>query len=139
MIIGTITLLSILLWGGGSFSFEDAYKSFVKDTVSDKSRQEQIIDLTKGADAALGQYAKEIKDVWAGDVKDTFRNYDSTREDFHKIIDKAEKSRVAMQQRIIDTRMKVAGLMTEDEWNAMYKAINEKKAEAQAKKEKKDS
>ena len=47
MIIGTITLLSIFVFGGGDFSFEKAYKAFVKDTVSDKSRQEQIIDLTK--------------------------------------------------------------------------------------------
>jgi hypothetical protein len=139
MIIGTITLLSILVFGGGSFSFEKAYKDFVKDVVSDKDRQEQIVELTKSGDAALEQYTTEVKKVWAADVKSTFRNYDSTREDFREMIGRADQSRLALQQTILDTRMKVVDLMTEDEWNAMYKAIKDKEAEAQAKKEKKDS
>jgi hypothetical protein len=137
MIIGTITLLSILLFGGGSFSFEKAYKEFVKEVVLEKDRQEQIIDVTKTADAALDQYTKEIKKVWAADVKKTFRDYDTTRDDYRAMIDRAERSREALQQQILDTRMEVVKLMTEEEWKAMYKAIHEKEAEEQAKREKK--
>ena len=139
MIIGTITLLSILLFGGGGYSFEKAYKSYVKDAVSDKSRQEQIIDVAKGADAALDQYASEVKKVWAGDIKSTFKDFDATRDDYRSIIERADQSRMALQQSILDARMRVKDLMTEEEWNAMYKAIKDKEAEAQAKKEKKDS
>ena len=138
MIIGTITLLSILVFGGGSFSFEDAYKDFVKDVVSDKDRQEQIVALTKDGDAAIEQYTTEVKKIWAADVKKTFRDFDSTREDYREMIGRADQSRLALQQKVLDTRMKVVDLMTEDEWNAMYKAINEKMAEEEAKKEKKD-
>ncbi len=139
MIIGTITLLSILVFGGGGYSFEKAYKSFVEDAVSDKSRQEQIIDVSKEADAALEQYAIEVKKVWAQDIKNIFKDFDATQDDYRMIIERADQSRMALQKSILDARMQVKDLMTEDEWNAMYKAINDKEAEAQAKKEKKDN
>ena len=139
MIIGTVTLLSILLFGGSGFSFEKHYKDFVKNVVADKTRREQIVDLAKNADEKLGQYQKEVQDVWSEDVKNTFKNFDSTDEDYRNVIVKADQSRIAMQKGILNVRFKVVELMTEDEWKAMWGEVRKKEAEEKAKKEKKSS
>jgi hypothetical protein len=136
MIIGTVTVLSILLFGGSGFSFEKFYKDFVKNVVEDKTRREQILDLTKQVDEEVGQYLKEVQDVWSEDVKNTFKNFDATEEDYRNMIDKADQSRIAMQQAVLNVRFKVVELMTEDEWNAMYDQIRKKEADEKAKKEK---
>jgi hypothetical protein len=136
MVIATITALSILLLGGGSFSFEKYYKDFVKNVIEDKSRREQILDLAKKADEKQEQYNKEVRKVWAEDVKSAFRNFDTTEEDYRKVISKANQSRIAMQQGVLDVRFEVVKLMTEEEWNAMYDQVRKKEAEEKAKKEK---
>jgi hypothetical protein len=136
MVIATVTALSILLFGGGSFSFEKHFKDFVKNVIEDKPRREQIMDLAKRADEKQKQYNKEGRKVWAEDVKSAFRNFDSTEEDYRTVIAKANQSRIAMQQGVLDVRFKVVELMTEEEWNAMYDQIRKKEAEEKAKKEK---
>ena len=136
MLIATITALSILLFGGGSFSFEKYYKEFVNDVIEDKPRREQIVDLAEKADEKQKQYKKEVEKVWAKDVKSAFRNFDSTEEDYRAVISKANQSRIAMQQEVLDVRFDVAKLMTEEEWNAMFDEIRKKEAEEKAKKEK---
>jgi len=134
MIIGTITLLALYFGGGGSvFSFEKAFEPFLKDVVKDKSRYEQVVDVTKRADESVGQFRKEVKKVWANDLKKLLADYDATEEQFHSFREKADQSRTVMQQQILDARFEAISLMTEDEWNAVYQAI-EKKLEEERKK-----
>jgi hypothetical protein len=135
MIIGTITLLSILFFGGGDFSFEKAFKPFLKDVVEDKARQEQILDVTKEADGAVAQFKKEVNEVWAKDLIGIVRDYDATKEDFEAFVDRADGSRLAAQRAVVDFRFDVVKLMSEDEWNEMYRLIYEKRAEEKAKRE----
>ncbi len=137
MIIGTITVLSILLFGGSGFSFEKYYKSFIKNVVEDKTRREQILDLTKEADKQLDQYEKEVLKIWSDDIKRTYRNFDATEEDYKKVIARADQSRIAMQRSLVDLRLGVKELMTEQEWKEMFDQIRKKEAEEKAKKEKK--
>ena len=136
MVIATVTALSILLFGGSSFSFEKYYKEFVKNVIEDKPRREQIIDLAKRADEKQKQYNKEVRKVWAEDVKSVFKNFDSTEEDYRSVIASANQSRTAMQQGVLDIRFDVVKLMTEEEWKAMYDQIRKKEAEEKAKKDK---
>jgi D-mannonate dehydratase len=137
MIIATVMVLSILLFGGGDFSFEKYYEPFVKDVVEDNVRQEQILDVTKMADKQLAQYYDEVRKVWAGEIKKTYSNFDATLDDYRRVIATADQSRIAMQQGLVDVRFEVIKLMTEQEWEKMYKAIHEKEAEERAKLEKK--
>jgi ribosomal protein S3AE len=138
VIIATVTALSILLFGGGTFSFEKYYKDYLKVVIEDKSRREQILDLAKDADQKHKQYRDEVTKVWADDIKSTFRNFDAKEDDFRRMVQKADQSRIAMQQSVLDVRFKVVGLMSKEEWNAMYDLIREKEAEEKTNKEKKD-
>jgi D-mannonate dehydratase len=130
--------LSILLFGGSGFSFEKYYKSFVKNVVEDESRREQILDLTKKADKHLDQYRKEVKKVLSKDIKSVFRNFDSTEEDYRNAMARANQSRIAVQKILVELRLSIKNLMTEQEWNAMYEQIRKKKAEEKSKMEKKE-
>jgi len=133
MIIGTVTLLMLYFGGGGMFSFEKTFEPFMKDAVKDKARYEQIVDLTKEADEGAKQYRKEVSEVWAKDLKMLLADYDATEEQFHSFVEKADRFRTAVQQGVLDARFGVVKMMTEDEWNAMYQAM-EKKAEEERKK-----
>ena len=137
MIIATVTLLSILMFGGGDFSFEKFYEPFVKEFVADESRREEILDVTKEADGRLAQYYDEVRKVWADDIKRTYRDFDATAEDYSRVVKTADQSRIAVQMGLLDVRFEVVKLMTEQEWENMYKAIREKEVEERAKLEKK--
>ena len=128
MIIGTVTLLMLLFGGGGNFSFEKAFEPFVKEAVKDNARYEQIVDLTKKADKDMTQFRKEVDDVWAEELKALLTDYDTDKERFQGFRTKADQSRTSVQERLLDVRFEMVKLMTEDEWNAMYQAM-EKKAE----------
>ena len=133
MIIGTVTLLMMFFGGGGAFSFEKAFEPFMKDAVKEKARYEQIVDLTKQADQDTEQFRKEVGDVWAEELKTLLVDYNASEEQFRGFVDRANRSRTAVQQGLLDVRFQVTKLMTEDEWNSMYQAI-EKKAEEERKK-----
>ena len=132
MIIGTVTLLMLLFGGGSIFSVEKAFKPFLKDAVKDKARYEQIVDLTKQADEHIKAFHKENEDVWTKELKTLMADYDTSEDQFRDVAKKVDQSRLSVQQKIFDVRFDVAELMTEDEWNAMYQAI-EKKAEEEKK------
>jgi hypothetical protein len=132
MIIGTVTLIMLYFGGGGGgFSFEKAFEPFVKDAVKDKSRYEQIVDLTKELDEDVKQFQTELSDVWVEELKKIVGDYDASEEQFRAFRSKADRSRTDLQQKFLDVRFKVVELMTEDEWNAMYGAIEEKANEKQ--------
>jgi len=134
MIIGTVTALMIIFGGGGSFSFEKAYEPYLKEVVQDELRREQTLDLAKKADEELEQFQKEVEGVWSKDLKAILEDYDATEEDFRKFVARADQSRFAAQQKIVDLRFKVLELMTEDEWAALYAKVDEAAIKAQEKK-----
>jgi Na+-transporting NADH:ubiquinone oxidoreductase subunit NqrC len=138
MIIGTITLLSILFFGGADFSFEKSFKPFIKEVIEEKDRQKEILDVTKQADSAVKQWRNEVKKVWAEELKRLLTNYDATEAEFEVFFDRSEQSRKAMQAAILDARYQFVGLMSEAEWNEMYAKIHAKAAEEKAKREAKE-
>ena len=137
MIIGTITLL-VLLLGGGSFSFEEMYKSVIKDIVTDKDRREQFLDVAKNADSQITRFNKDVKDVWGKEAVELFKNYDSTREDYRKFQADAAAGRERLQAQLVTYRFDSLQYVTEKEWDDIYSAIEKKQAEEAAKKAKKN-
>jgi hypothetical protein len=65
------------------------------------------------------------------ELKKIVGDYDASEEQFRAFRSKADRSRTDLQQKFLDVRFKVVELMTEDEWNAMYGAIEEKANEKQ--------
>lgn len=125
----TLTLLTLLHGGGGPFSFEKDFEPFVKDAVADKARYEQIVGQTKLADQDIEQFKKEVEDVWAEELKTLLSDYDADEGQFRAFIERADQSRTALQQKLLYVRFQVVDLMSEDEWNAMYQAMEEKAKE----------
>ena len=115
--------------GGGSFSFEKAFEPFLKEAVTEQSRYQQAVQLTKEADENFAQFRKEVTEVRAKELKTLIADYDATDEQFRQFFEKASASRAAMQQRMLDVRFKMTTVVTKDEWDAVYRKIDQKKAE----------
>jgi hypothetical protein len=126
--IFTILLIHFGL-GGSSFSFEKAFEPFLKEVIADAPRYEQTVQLTKEADENFQQFRKEVTDVRAKELKTLLADYDTTDERFRQFFEKGSASRKAMQRRMLDIRFKMATIVTKDEWDAVYRKIDEKKAE----------
>ena len=125
--IFTILLIHFGL-GGGSFSFEKAFEPFLKEVIADKARYEQTIRLTKDADETYQQFRKEVTGERAGELRTLIADYDATDERFQQFFEKGSASRKRMQQKMLDIRFEMAKIMSQDEWDAMYRKIDEKKA-----------
>ncbi len=138
MIIGTVTLLLMFFGGGGTFSFEKAFDPFLKEAVKDESRYEQVVDLCKEADLHNKQFQTEVNDVWAKELKTLFADYSTSEKQFRAFVKKADQSRIALQKDLLAVRMKMTKVITEDEWNAMYAAVDKAAEEELKKKEEKD-
>lgn len=131
MLIAIFTVLMIHFgMGGGSFSFEKAFEPFLKEAVTDQPRYEQTIQLTKEADENLKQFQKDVTEVGAKELKALIADYDATDEQFRAFYEKRAPARIAMQQRMLDFRFKMTALVTKDEWDSMYRKIDEKAAES---------
>jgi hypothetical protein len=129
MIVATITVLMIYFGGGGGLSFEKAFEPFLKEAIDDKSRYEQSAQLTVGADDAIEQFRKEISEVWADEMKTLITDYDTTDDQFREFFRTSTASRIALQQRLLDIRYEMATIVTRDEWDAVYRMMDQKTAE----------
>lgn len=123
--IFTILLIHFGL-GGGSFSFEKAYEPFLKEAVTETPRYEQAIQLTKEADDNMAQFRKGVTEVRAKELKTLIADYDATDEQFRQFYEKGAQSRIAMQQHMLDFRFKMTTVVTKDEWDAVYRKIDQK-------------
>lgn len=131
MIAAIVTILMLHFGlGGGSFSFEKAFEPFLKEAVTDRPRYEQAIQLTKEADENWKEFHKDVTEVGAKELRALIADYDATDEQFHAFYEKRVPARIAMQQRMLDFRFKMTALVTQDEWDSMYRKIDEKAGES---------
>jgi hypothetical protein len=122
MLIATATLIISLLAGGipDSFFTLPDIKKEIKVQVTDKEKQKEILSIMKETDKKISDFNKKINKSLKSE--NLYKNRDVTKEQliaFHKNI---INERRVLQKEIIDARMKVIGLMTEDEWIAVNKA-----------------
>ena len=127
MIIGTITIIVILLGGGGMFSL-DAFRSAIKDHVADKDRQEQVIELTKQWDNELKDYGDHVKNR-ADKAHKLLRDYGARRDDFEAFFKDEDWRREKAVERLLDLRFQAKDLVTADEWKAVYDQVIQEAAE----------
>ena len=131
MLVAIFTVLMIHFGlGGGSFSFEKAFEPFLKETVTDQPRYEQAVQITKEADESFQQFHKEVTEVGAKELKALITDYDATDEQFRAFYEKRAPARIAMQQRMLDIRFKMTSILTRDEWDAVYRKIDDKVGES---------
>jgi septal ring factor EnvC (AmiA/AmiB activator) len=97
------------------------YQKRVREVVKDPAKADQLIALTnrlqdhvRQARAALVEYRAELARLNA--------NYDATRADFGALFRKADADREALMNNVIDIRVQMGALTTDQEWAELRKA-----------------
>jgi hypothetical protein len=117
MIIGTITLIMLLL-GGGGFSF-DVFHDAAKDVIADKQIVKQIKVVTKSANKEMKAWGKDVKEI-SKQIAEMNRNYDLTEAEMAAYLKWTDTRRDAFQEKLIKLRFEAKNLVSRAQWEAMY-------------------
>ena len=117
MIVGTITLLTILFSGGINEMFLiDRLEKGVKEYVIEKNRQKDILADLKTAKKFVDQYNKGRK-TQLKEFKELYKNQATNDEALKAFFDVLHKERLVFQDEVIDYRLAIFNKIEDDEWN----------------------
>jgi len=117
MIIGTITLITLLFFGGVSEYFlVDKLEKGVKEFVIEKERQKEILADLKVSKAFIKEFNKKRKGQLKS-FKEINADRNTSEEDLTAFFDQLMKERVEFQEKIIPDRINVANKINQDEWD----------------------
>ena len=111
----------MLLFGGGG-SLENYLlniKKPVTAAVESKETVNEVIDLSKELKKQLKVQNKEITDLRESFL-DLHTNHDAESDDFKAYLDRLMIARETGQQQILDARMAMKDLMTQEEWTEVF-------------------
>lgn len=109
------------------------------DTMSEKAQQEmeslvdqsvQDQDKAKRAKAVVGEMIEEIKQSYQQQRRfhqklyETNANYEAAPEEFTKILDEANNSRMRSAAKILGLRFKLKDMLTASEWKTLSEGMN---------------
>ena len=120
MIIGIVTLIS-LLTGGGGFSF-DVFKDAAEDVIADKQIVRQIEAITESANDELKAWNEDAKQI-SKHLAKMNQEYDLTPAELQTYIAYADSRREAFQEKLIQMRFQAKDLMSQKEWETMYAKV----------------
>jgi hypothetical protein len=116
----------MLLFGAGGVAFSlDAFRDAVKDQIVEEDRRDQIVDVTKQAEDAMKAHHKHVHEA-SKELIQLVRNYDTTREELEQFLANEAARRQEHQAQIVDMRFKTRGLMSAEEWSAVYEQAKSK-------------
>ena len=120
MIVATLTILMLLFGGGGSLeNYLLNIKKPVTAAVENKETVNEVIDLSKELKKQLKVQNKEITDLRESFL-DLHTNHDAESDDFEAYLDRLMIARETGQQQILDARMAMKDLMTQEEWTEVF-------------------
>ena len=120
MIIGIVTLISLMV-GGGEFSF-DVFTDAAKDVIADKQIVRQIEAVTGNADDELKAWNEDAKEI-SKHLAKMNQEYDLTPAELQSYLAYADRSREAFQEKLIQLRFQARDLMSQKDWEAMYAKV----------------
>ena len=120
MIIGIVTLISVMV-GGGGFSF-DVFTDAAKDVIADKQIVRQIEAVTENADDELKSWNEDAKEI-SKHLAKMNQEYDITPAELHSYLAYADSRREAFQEKLIQLRFQARDLMSHKDWEAMYAKV----------------
>jgi len=129
MIIGTVTLISILLFGGGPDSFLGQTLKLVKKYVEDKARRaeaEAVLERSIEETQAFGERVLEYRDQLVT-VDGVYR---SRPEDHRLIFRQLDSVWAATHERLFELRFELKKNVTREEWEGLFGAVKEKMAKS---------
>ena len=120
MIIGIVTIISLML-GGGGFSF-DVFKDAAEEVIANKQIVRQIEAITENADDELKAWNEDAKQI-SKHLAKMNQEYDLTPAELQTYLAYADSRREAFQEKLIQLRFQARGLMSQKEWEAMYAKV----------------
>jgi len=137
MTVGTITLITILFFGGVSEYFlVDKLEKGVKIYVEDKERQKEILADLKVSKAFIKEFNKKRKSQLKS-FKQLNADRITTKEQLTDFFNQLIKERLAFQERIISDRINVANKINQDEWDKIIENSQESFQKTKEKQQKK--
>ena len=139
MIIGALTLLSLLFGGGNEIFFIEKLEKGIKEYVVEKDRQKDILADVKTTKKFVKQYNKGRK-TQIKEFKELYKNKATNDEALNTLYVVLHKERLVFQDEIIDYRLAIFNKIEKDEWNNIVEyseaSINKKIEKAKKKKKK---
>jgi len=139
MIIGTITLITMLFFAGGTFSpvlIEDAKKE-IKTYVTDENTQKEVLLILDAQTKANKSYQKQIG-KYKKNLKEVNADCNSKEEDLKKVIGQIIQAWSDFQAGALDRRMELQTKIKQEEWDQIIARSLEEPNEKQIKKSKKE-
>lgn len=104
---------------GADYLFPENFEKRVQRHLSDSIRIEQILKLKKSTDEAFAHFARTIEQK-TKKSRALYRDYSATSEQYDQVIDEMLDELVELQAQWIEARLKIASLMTSEEWRVVF-------------------
>ena len=135
MLIGLLALYFILFGGGNqTFLLNPDLQKNVDTYVMDKNRRTEIDDLIKQVKKSEENFQKQTKKVYEKRLEDLNMNHSSTRSDFQREYDSFYISLRALQNRYLDSELKIRSLIRPNEWDSIMNKVLKQPDNAKARK-----
>ncbi|QTN37875.1 hypothetical protein HZ996_01550 [Cryomorphaceae bacterium] len=142
MIVGLLTLFSILFFGGSQEYFlVEKLEKGVKEYVIEKDRKKEILSDLDITVKTIKVFNKN-REKTLREYHDLNASYSSTKADFDTFLQSLKEERVAFQKDILEQRVMVVAKITPEEWSNIIEYSSEKtekRLEKENKKKEKDA
>jgi hypothetical protein len=101
----------------GSVWIEDM-RNRIEDNIQDPDKKNSMLALVDQTEKDLLEVDQAVRKLYA-DFSSLSENYNSTPEEFRKVISEFENSRRAVRDRIIETRFEMRDMSTPAEWKKL--------------------
>lgn len=119
MIIGTITLISMLFFGGvQEYFLLDKLEKGVKKYVEDKDRRKEILADLKASKNVIKIFNKDRK-IMLKSFKKMSLDRNAKQQDFKDFFNETQSERINFQEKIIEDRLRIVEKFSPEEWNGI--------------------
>ena len=122
MLIATLTTLLLVSLGLGGAKLDNVFvdiKKPVKQTVTEKDRRSEILDVRSELEKTLNRNQKAWKKQ-INEFLDVQDDYSSTEADFDEQQARISELLTAKAQTVLDARDRMKALMTREEWEQVF-------------------
>jgi chromosome segregation ATPase len=128
MIIGTITLISILFFGGGGLDLLAAFEKMnekVDEVVADESR---AADAHAALEASIHEYDEFVREVERSrsEIRTLDLRHDPSRRDYLRAFESLMSAWEKREERLLSLRADLRASTTREEWNALHEDLQKK-------------
>jgi hypothetical protein len=128
MIIGTITLLSILLFGGAGLDLIAALEKMnekIDEVVLDESRAADARASVTASIEEYDEFAREVERA-RGEIRTLDLRHDAGRDAYLQAFESLMSAWEEREKRLLSLRAELRAATTREEWDALHEDLQEK-------------